>query len=93
MKPRFYIYIAIYTLINLFCLYYNACFNIIYEKSSRPWLESSFISLVLDLVIVDLILITLLSSFRSLARRFKFLRYIIILKLDALYTLDMYSLF
>ena len=75
MQCRFVIYIACFLLIDFYCFYYIALFNLIYEKSSESWLQGAFISFAMDICGLSFILPLLQAAFRTLSRRVPSLRY------------------
>jgi len=68
------LYLIAFILIDLFCFYYLACFNIIYEKSSESWIEGAFMSLAIDLLGMEVGLALIQTTIRSCARKFSKIR-------------------
>jgi len=69
MDIRFIIYMATHGLINLYSLYYLACFNIIYEKSSDSWIQGCFMSLAIDIAGIQIVLPLIQALLRLWARK------------------------
>ena len=74
MKARFGLFIFSLFIINVFCFYYSACFNIIYEKSSESWLQGALVSLVIDIGGMEMGLPLIQSIIRLIARKCSKLR-------------------
>jgi len=60
-----------FILVSLIILYYNTIFCSVYIGSSLNWLSDGFIAILLDLLFIQIIIITLLALTRTGLRRFK----------------------
>jgi len=69
MKTRFGLFVFILLLINVYCFYYSACFNIIYEKSSESWIQGAFMSLAIDICCMEIALPLIQAIIRAIARK------------------------
>jgi len=77
MRVRLFFYSAIYTLLNLFCLYYIIVFTLIYEKIISSWIQGAFFSLFLDYIIFEIGVHLIQGAIRLFARKYPKARYII----------------
>ena len=75
MKIRFLSFIVLHQMINGFTLYYLACFNIIYRKSSNSWMIGALTSLAMELLLFSIGLPLMNALVRLAARKCKVMRY------------------
>jgi len=75
MKPQFIAFATLNSLLHAIFTYYIITFNIIYEKSSRSWIEGAVLSLFLDWFVLEVGTQLVHGGIRSLAQKFPQARY------------------
>jgi len=68
MRPQFVTFTIFCSLVNMFVLYYMAIFCNIYQKSVDAMYQAVFLTIFLNVIVIDTLVHFLSSIFRSLIK-------------------------
>ncbi len=80
MNFRFFMFKMFTFIVNIICWYYAMLFCSIYKASEKNWLYGGIISLIMEWFILGLIIPFTKALLRILIRRFKKLRFLILIE-------------